>query len=152
MNRILSIIASCFLLSACATVPTKTSELPASMRAGIAQILEVKSTEKGVMYIDLQEGNGGKAENGVRVLVEYTAMFEDGVEFDSSKGQKPFSFRVGSHKVIPGWDDGIIGMKVGGKRRLIVPPSLAYGTKGVPGTVPPDATLIFDMELLRVEK
>jgi len=152
MKRVLSVAALCILLAACASAPMKTTDLPAAQRSGVDRVLEVRTTGKGVTYFDMQEGTGDPVQIGTRVFIEYSVMFDDGLEFETSKGDKPLIFRVGSHKTLAGVEDGVLGMKVGGKRRLIIPPSLAYGSKGIPGTVPPDATLMFDMELLRAEQ
>ena len=106
------------------------------------------------MPIQIQElaaGTGAEAEAGKRVKVHYTGWLTDGKKFDSSKDRnQPFEFRLGAGEVIKGWDEGVRGMKVGGTRRLIVPPALGYGSEGVPQLVPPDATLVFDVELLRI--
>jgi FKBP-type peptidyl-prolyl cis-trans isomerase FkpA len=106
---------------------------------------------------DLRQGTGTEAATGSVVTVEYTGWFYDtsqpdqkGVQFDTSTGRGPFSFTVGAGQVIAGWEQGIVGMRVGGVRRLIVPPSLAYGSRRV-GLIPPNATLLFDVELLAVE-
>jgi FKBP-type peptidyl-prolyl cis-trans isomerase len=101
---------------------------------------------------DLVEGTGDVAEVGKKVIVNYVGTLESGQQFDSSYDRgKPFSFNLGSGEVIKGWDQGVVGMKVGGKRRLIIPPSLAYGDNGIPESIPPKATLIFEVELLKVE-
>lgn len=101
--------------------------------------------------VDAQIGTGSPAASKNTITVNYTGMFIDGKVFDSSVGKQPFTFEVGTGKVIPGWDQGILGMRVGGKRRLTIPPDLAYGEKGIPGTIPPNSTLIFDVELLDVK-
>lgn len=101
--------------------------------------------------VDAQIGTGSPAASKNTITVNYTGMFIDGKVFDSSVGKQPFAFEVGTGKVIPGWDQGILGMRVGGKRRLTIPPDLAYGEKGIPGTIPPNSTLIFDVELLDVK-
>jgi FKBP-type peptidyl-prolyl cis-trans isomerase len=100
---------------------------------------------------DLVTGTGAVAETGKTVTVHYRGTLADGTEFDSSrKHGKPFPFRLGAGKVIPGWDEGVKGMKVGGKRKLVVPPSMAYGEQGFGGVIPPNATLTFEVELLKV--
>ena len=98
-------------------------------------------------------GTGAEATTGKQVTVHYTGWLTDGTQFDSSKTSgQPFSFVLGSGSVIPGWDQGVAGMKVGGKRKLIIPPALAYGEQGAGnGAIPPNATLVFEVELLGVE-
>lgn len=100
---------------------------------------------------DLQVGTGAEAKQGDTVTVHYTGWLTDGTKFDSSldSGQ-PFTFRLGAGEVIPGWDQGVEGMKVGGKRKLTIPPQLGYGAQGAGGVIPPNATLVFDVELLSV--
>ncbi|PIT49020.1 FKBP-type peptidyl-prolyl cis-trans isomerase [Snodgrassella communis] len=100
---------------------------------------------------DLQQGSGREAVKGKEITVHYTGMLEDGTVFDSSVSrQQPFTFTLGAGLVIAGWDEGFEGMKVGGKRKLTIPPHMAYGRRGAGGVIPPDATLIFDVELLQV--
>jgi FKBP-type peptidyl-prolyl cis-trans isomerase FkpA len=101
---------------------------------------------------DLKVGTGALAEAGKTVSVHYTGWLTNGTKFDSSKDQgQPFSFQVGAGEVIKGWDQGVTGMKVGGARRLTIPPSLGYGSRGAAGVIPPDATLVFDVDLLGVQ-
>jgi peptidylprolyl isomerase len=109
-------------------------------------------TDSGLKYYDLVEGDGAEAEPGQTVLVHYTGWLEDGTKFDSSldRGQ-PFTFVLGSGQVIAGWDEGVAGMKVGGRRQLVIPADLGYGAQGSGGTIPPNATLIFDVELTGIE-
>ena len=99
---------------------------------------------------DLVTGTGAEAVRGKSVQVHYTGWLLDGTRFDSSVGGAPFSFRLGAGEVIAGWDRGVAGMKVGGKRKLTLPPDLAYGPHGAPPEIPPNATLVFDVELLAV--
>jgi rhodanese-related sulfurtransferase len=105
-----------------------------------------------VAATDLAPGAGSEAGRYSRVTVHYTGWLEDGSKFDSSRDRgEPFSFTLGGGQVIPGWDEGVAGMKVGGKRELVIPPELAYGKRGAGSAIPPDATLRFEVELLAVE-
>ena len=106
----------------------------------------------GMEFIDIQVGAGDQALAGKLVTVHYTGWLTDGKKFDSSRDRnRPFDFQLGAGNVIRGWDEGVQGMRVGGQRRLIIPPSLGYGQRGAPGAIPPNATLIFDVELLKVQ-
>lgn len=107
-------------------------------------------TPSGLYIQDLAEGQGEAATPGDHVVVHYTGWFPDGREFDSSRGSEPFEFVIGEQMVIPGWDEGVAGMRPGGRRRLVIPPNLAYGAEGAGGVIPPNATLVFDVELLQV--
>jgi len=110
-----------------------------------------KMTDSGLKYEDLVEGGGDLAENGKMVSVHYTGWLTDGSKFDSSVDRnQPFSFGLGRGQVIRGWDEGVAGMKVGGKRKLTIPPQLGYGAAGAGGVIPPNATLVFEVELLEV--
>jgi FKBP-type peptidyl-prolyl cis-trans isomerase len=101
---------------------------------------------------DIEVGEGKEASMGAKITVHYTGTFTDGSKFDSSFDRDaPFTFNLGVGQVIPGWDIGVVGMKEGGKRKLTIPPELAYGEKGAPGAIPPNSTLIFEIELLGVE-
>ena len=107
-------------------------------------------TASGLQYWDITTGTGATAAPGNAVKVHYTGWLADGTKFDSSVDRnQPFEFRLGVGRVIKGWDEGVTGMKVGGKRQLRIPPDLAYGSRGV-GSIPPNSTLIFDVELLEV--
>jgi FKBP-type peptidyl-prolyl cis-trans isomerase len=100
---------------------------------------------------DLQVGTGAEAVAGKKVTVHYTGTLTDGSKFDSSLDRgRPFDFPLGAGRVIKGWDEGVAGMKVGGKRRLTIPPELGYGARGFPPVIPPNSTLIFEVELLGV--
>jgi peptidylprolyl isomerase len=108
------------------------------------------TTESGLKYYDIVEGDGDEATAGMAVTVDYTGWLTSNVKFDSSlDAGQPFTFTLGSGGVIPGWDEGVAGMKVGGKRQLVIPAELGYGETGG-GIIPPNATLIFDIELLDV--
>ncbi|HSB12176.1 MAG TPA: FKBP-type peptidyl-prolyl cis-trans isomerase [Blastocatellia bacterium] len=110
------------------------------------------TTASGLQYVDEVVGNGESPKLGQMVTVHYTGTLENGTKFDSSVDQgRPLPFKIGTGEVIRGWDEGIMTMKVGGKRRLIVPPSLGYGAKGFGTKIPPNATLIFEVELLGVQ-
>ncbi len=108
-------------------------------------------TASGLEYVDEVIGDGDSPTSGQKVTVHYTGTFPDGRKFDSSvdRGQ-PFVFPIGQGRVIKGWDEGVMTMKVGGKRKLTIPPHLAYGAAGAGAAVPPNATLLFDVELLGV--
>jgi FKBP-type peptidyl-prolyl cis-trans isomerase len=109
------------------------------------------TTTDGLKYWDIKVGTGAVATSGKQVKVQYTGWLENGKKFDSSVGKPPFAFKLGAGQVIKGWDEGVAGMKVGGKRQLRIPPELGYGQRGYPGAIPPNAILIFDVELLGVQ-
>lgn len=129
---------------------------PASIATEYAPELNVDltgmvETPTGLRYEDVTAGSGATAASGNTVSVHYTGWLPDGTQFDSSRdGGEPFEFVLGEGRVIPGWDQGVAGMQVGGTRRLVIPPDLAYGEAGAPGAIPPNATLVFDVELLAV--
>lgn len=106
-------------------------------------------TDSGLKFDDTKLGGGSVASTGQTVSVHYTGWLENGTKFDSSKDRnEPFEFKLGAGQVIRGWDEGVAGMKVGGIRRLTIPPQLGYGDRGAGGVIPPKATLIFEVELL----
>jgi FKBP-type peptidyl-prolyl cis-trans isomerase FkpA len=110
-----------------------------------------KITDSGLKYEDLHEGDGEPAAAGQRVSVHYTGWLLDGEKFDSSVDRnQSFEFTLGKGMVIRGWDEGVAGMRVGGKRRLTIPPQLGYGSRGAGGVIPPNAILVFDVELLAI--
>jgi FKBP-type peptidyl-prolyl cis-trans isomerase len=113
----------------------------------------VVTTPSGLRYVDLVVGTGPEAVAGKTVVVHYTGWLTNGTKFDSSvdRGQ-PFSFPLGAGRVIKGWDEGVAGMKVGGKRKLMIPPQLGYGARGAGSVIPPNAELIFEVQLLEIVK
>jgi peptidylprolyl isomerase len=123
------------------------------MPAANAQMIK---TPDGLQYTDDKIGSGAPVAAGTKVTVHYTGWLDEngakGKKFDSSRDRgEPFTFTLGAQEVIQGWDEGVAGMKVGGRRTLIIPPELGYGARGAGGVIPPDATLIFDVELLQVQ-
>ncbi|MEA5583565.1 FKBP-type peptidyl-prolyl cis-trans isomerase [Nodularia harveyana UHCC-0300] len=138
-----------------------TETTPASMTVTNNQTLiasntmsddNVVTTPSGLKYIELQEGTGATPEPRKTVVVHYTGTLEDGTKFDSSRDRNsPFEFKIGIGQVIKGWDEGLSTMKIGGRRQLIIPPELGYGSRGAGGVIPPNATLLFDVELLDIK-
>ncbi|MCG8455546.1 MAG: FKBP-type peptidyl-prolyl cis-trans isomerase [Holophagales bacterium] len=111
----------------------------------------LKLTASGLQYKDVVVGEGTEAATGQTVRVHYTGRLADGKKFDSSRDRgQPFAFVLGTGTVIRGWDEGVAGMRVGGKRKLVIPPELGYGDRGAGGVIPPGATLVFEVELLAV--
>jgi len=132
--------------------PAPETDLVAGAAAlgGPLEASPARVTESGLRITDLVVGEGPEAVAGQGVVVNYRGTLTDGREFDSSYGRGPFRFPLGAGRVIRGWDEGVAGMKVGGKRKLVIPPDLGYGSRGAGGVIPPDATLIFEVELLEV--
>lgn len=109
-------------------------------------------TSSGLKYTEIKEGSGTAATNGKKVMVHYVGTLENGKVFDSSLNtNQPLNFILGSGEMVPGFDEGILNMKVGGRRKLVIPPNLAWGPEGAQGVIPPNATVIFDIELLDVK-
>jgi FKBP-type peptidyl-prolyl cis-trans isomerase FkpA len=111
-----------------------------------------RMTDSGLIIDDITSGDGTEAKAGQMVTVHYTGWLTNGSKFDSSKDRNdPFRFKLGAGQVIRGWDEGVAGMKIGGKRKLTIPPQLGYGARGAGGVIPPNATLVFEVELLDVK-
>jgi peptidylprolyl isomerase len=140
------LLTASILLSTAAAADDKKDENPKDKKT------EYVTTKSGLKYLDETVGTGAEAKAGNKVTVHYTGTLKDGTQFDSSRTRnKPFVFKLGVGKVIKGWDEGVAGMKVGGKRKLVIPSDLAYGKEGTGGVIPPDAELTFEVELLDVK-
>jgi FKBP-type peptidyl-prolyl cis-trans isomerase len=141
------------LIAACSSKP---DDKGGATSGGFSAALQVDTaamakTPTGLRYQDLAEGQGAAAAAGKAVTVHYTGWLPNGEKFDSSRDRdEPFGFTLGAGQVIAGWDEGVAGMKIGGKRKLVIPPDLGYGTAGAPPDIPPGATLVFEVELLNV--
>ena len=143
------IVLFCIVAYAQTTAKKPAAAHPAATRPTKVTGDGVK-TPSGLQYWDIKVGTGQEAKNGDPVKVHYTGWLTTGKKFDSSVGGAPFDFTIGHGDVIKGWDEGVTGMKVGGKRQLRIPPDLAYGAQGYPGAIPPNATLIFDVQLVSI--
>lgn len=126
---------------------------PAASVKNESKVADMMKTPSGLAYVDLQTGTGPQPTAGKAVKVHYTGWLENGTKFDSSVDRnQPFDFIIGVGQVVPGWDEGVMTMRVGGKRKLVIPPQLGYGASGAGGVIPPNATLIFEVELLDVAR
>ncbi|MFN7678728.1 MAG: FKBP-type peptidyl-prolyl cis-trans isomerase [Cyanobacteriota bacterium] len=139
-----------FLFAMAPTMDDAPTLAQASALGGELAAPKPRTTASGLQITDVVVGDGEEAKPGQTVSVNYRGTLRNGKEFDSSYGRGPFSFPLGAGRVIKGWDEGVAGMRVGGKRQLVIPPDLAYGSRGAGGVIPPDATLLFDVELLSV--
>lgn len=145
-QRLTIIISILLIVTAIGTIIYYNSTKDDQIASG-----DLVTTASGLQYQDIEIGTGQEVQTGDTVTVHYNGYLEDGSKFDSSvdRGQ-PFSFTVGTGNVIAGWDEGLVGMKVGGVRKLIIPPELGYGENGVAGAIPGNATLIFEVELISI--
>ena len=159
MNRSIILILGLCLLASCAGTSSSDPPQAAAPPPGDPQPggtappppAPSKSAAAGRLWTDLKVGTGPVAKKGQRLKVHYVGTLTNGSTFDSSTGGQPFVFTLGGGQVIRGWDEGLPGMKVGGKRRLVIPPELAYGASGAPPKIPPNATLVFEIDLLGIE-
>jgi peptidylprolyl isomerase len=149
-----ALLAATMLLGACrSSAGGQVAGRPEALKYAPALGVDLATMSKqpsGMYLKNTAEGTGPEATTGSTVDVHYTGWLADGREFDSSRGQAPFSFTIGRGMVIAGWDEGVAGMKVGGKRQLVIPPDMGYGDAGSGGVIPGGATLVFEVELLGV--
>lgn len=147
MTRFAIVGAVCLLCAGIACAAPQNKPKPHSKGKS-----KVVTTKSGLKYVDIVVGKGAVPKPGQFVSVHYTGWLTNGKKFDSSRDSgRPYRFRLGMRKVIPGWDEGIATMHVGGKRKLTIPPNLAYGASGFADAIPPNATLLFDVELVGIE-
>ena len=134
-----------------ATTQSTNSQQKTTIAMDDLDLSQAVTTASGLQYVVVKEGDGATPQKGNNVTVHYTGTLENGAKFDSSRDRnKPFSFKIGVGQVIKGWDEGVGSMKVGEQRILIIPPDLGYGARGAGNVIPPNATLIFDVELLKI--
>lgn len=146
--RVRSLLAA-LLLAACGGAGERSDGFSAELGIDPAALT---TSPTGLRFQDLSTGQGAEAVEGRTAVVHYTGWLTDGKKFDSSRDAgQPFAFRLGAGQVITGWDEGVAGMKVGGRRKLVIPAELGYGQSGAPPVIPPGATLVFDVELLDVQ-
>jgi FKBP-type peptidyl-prolyl cis-trans isomerase len=151
---VVNILALTAAFALAQTTPAKTKTAPRTNTSAPTKVTgDGVKTPSGLIYWDIRVGNGEVAKEASHVRVHYTGWLTNGKKFDSSvDAGRPFDFTIGNGEVIKGWEEGVAGMRVGGKRQLRIPPDLGYGADGTPdGTIPPNATLIFDIQLLGVQ-
>jgi len=149
--RTLSLAFAALLAAGVLATPAASGQVRRAQQPAVPPAAREVVTPSGVRYIDLKTGSGDEAACGKVVEVHYTGWLEDGTKFESSRDRdKPFTFRLGAGDVIKGWDDGLGGMRVGGKRKLVVPAELGFGKQGAGGVVPPNSILHYEFELLAV--
>jgi FKBP-type peptidyl-prolyl cis-trans isomerase len=150
MKNIISFALGCLFITSGWQLQARTAK--ATAKADATKDVSATAKTAEVKITDLKTGLGTEAINGKEVVVHYTGKLSDGKKFDSSLDRKePFKFILGAGQVISGWDKGVLGMKIGGKRKLVIPPAMGYGATGVPGVIPPNSTLHFEVELLEVK-
>jgi FKBP-type peptidyl-prolyl cis-trans isomerase len=148
-----ALAAGLLLLAACGDEDASPDSAGSPAPADVGDCVEgePETSDSGLIVEDLECGDGPEAERGSVVIVHYRGSLENGKEFDSSYGVQPFPFVLGAGEVVTGWDEGVPGMRVGGKRKLTIPPELGFGLAGLPG-IPPNSTLVFEVELLEVRE
>ena len=155
IRLIVVVVTICPLMAQTSTAQKPPSKSPAAgsstTKKPAAAAPQTVTTASGLKYADLVVGKGTMPKQGDTVVVNYTGRFTNGKIFDTSVGKKPFEFTLGRGQVIKGWEEGVGTMHVGGKRKLTIPPDLAYGAKGYPGVIPPNSTLVFQVDLLKIK-
>lgn len=152
MKTPISILVAALTLAACTSSETPPTTAKPTAAAPATTSNAPRTNASGLIIETLAAGSGRAAQRGDKVSVHYTGWLTNGTKFDSSRDRnEPFSFRLGAGQVIPGWDEGVAGMQPGSRRRLTVPAHLAYGPQGAGGIIPPNAVLIFDVELLAIQ-